>query len=31
MSYFEFAGMSTASIPSLLIEAKNIHGLHAPH
>ncbi|MCL1951726.1 MAG: hypothetical protein FWF60_02740 [Oscillospiraceae bacterium] len=27
MSYFEFAGMSTASIPGLLIEAKNIHGL----
>jgi len=27
MSFFEFAGMSTASIPGLLIEAKNIHGL----
>jgi len=27
MSYFEFAGMNTASIPGLLIEAKNIHGL----
>jgi phage-related protein len=27
MSYFEFAGMSTASIPGLLIEAKNIHDL----
>ena len=27
MSYFEFAGMSTATIPGLLIEAKNIHGL----
>ena len=27
MSYFEFAGMSTASIPGLLIERKNIHGL----
>jgi len=27
MSYFEFAGMSTASIPGLLIEAKDIHGL----
>ena len=27
MSFYEFAGMSTASISGLLIEAKNIHGL----
>jgi len=27
MSYFEFAGMSTAAIPGLLIERKNIYGL----
>ncbi len=27
MSYFEFAGMSTANIPGLLIERKNIYGL----
>ena len=27
MSFFEYAGMSTAAIPGLLIEAKNIYGL----
>jgi phage-related protein len=27
MSYFEFAGVSTANIPGLLVEAKSIYGL----
>jgi phage-related protein len=27
LSYFEFGGMSTASIPGLLVEAKSIYGL----
>ena len=27
MSFFEFAGMSTAAIPGLLVEAKSIYGL----